>query len=80
METTPEYQAKMLKKALLDICQTLREHPLDMDWHCEDMERMAILAGGTDRDPKGLEYAAYFLQKAKEEIAKEEEENETSMS
>lgn len=79
MQTTPEYQAKMLKRALLDVCQTLREHPLDMDWHCEDMERMAILAGGRDRDPKGLEYAVYFLQKAKEEIA-EEEKNETSMS
>lgn len=79
MQTTPEYQAKMLKRALLDVCQILREHPLDMDWHCEDMERMAILAGGRDRDPKGLEYAVYFLQKAKEEIA-EEEKNETSMS
>lgn len=79
MPTTPEYQVKMLKRALLNVCQLLRDHPIDMDWHCEDMERLAILAGGRDRDPKGLEYAAYFLQKAKEEIAKEEK-NETSMS
>lgn len=79
METTSEYKVKMLKQALLDVCQVLREHPVDMDWHFEDMERVAILSGGIDRDPKGLEYAAYFLQKAKEEIAKEEK-NETSMS
>ena len=72
METTSEYQVKMLKQALLDVCQVLREHPLDMDWHFEDTERIAILSGGRDRDPKGLEYAAYFLQKAKEKIAKEE--------
>ena len=80
MKTTSEYQVKMLKQALLDICQVIREHPLDMDWHFEDMERIAILSGGRDRDPKGLEYAAYFLQKAKEKIAKEEEKNETDLS
>lgn len=80
METTSEYKVKMLKQALLDVCQVLREHPLDMDWHLEDMERVAILSGGRDRDPKGLEYAAYFLQKAKEKIAKEEEKNETDLS
>ena len=51
-----------------------------MDWHFEDMERLAILSGGIDRDPKGLEYAAYFLQKAKEKIAKEEEKNEADLS
>ena len=51
-----------------------------MDWHLEDMERLAILSGGIDRDPKGLEYAAYFLQKAKEKIAKEEEKNEADLS
>ena len=80
MKTTSEYQVKMLKQALLDVCQALREHPLDMDWHFEDMERLAILSGGRDRDPKGLEYAVYFLQKAKEKIAKEEEKNETNLS
>lgn len=79
MQTTPEYKVKMLKRALLDVCQVLRDHPLDLDWHCEDNKRLEILAGGRDRDPKGLEYATYFLQKAKAEIA-EEEENETSMS
>ena len=80
MKTTSEYQVKMLKQALLDVCQVIREHPLDMDWHFEDMERVAILSGGRDRDPKGLEYAAYFLQKAKEKIAKEEEKNEADLS
>lgn len=80
MKTTSEYQVKMLKQALLDVCQVIREHPLDMDWHFEDMDRIAILSGGRDRDPKGLEYAAYFLQKAKEKIAKEEEKNETDLS
>ena len=80
METTSEYKVKMLKQALLDVCQAIREHPLDMDWHFEDMERLAILSGGIDRDTKGLEYAAYFLQKAKEKIAKEEEKNEADLS
>ena len=79
-ETTSEYKVKMLKQALLDVCQAIREHHLDMDWHFEDMERLAILSGGIDRDPKGLEYAAYFLQKAKEKIAKEEEKNEADLS
>ena len=80
METTSEYKVKMLKQALLDVCQVLREHPVDMEWHFEDMERVAILSGGIDRDPKGLEYATYFLQKAKEKIAKEEEKNEADLS
>lgn len=80
METTSEYKVKMLKQALLDVCQVLREHPVDIDWHFEDMERVAILSGGIDRDPKGLEYAAYFLRKAKEKIAKEEEKNEADLS
>ena len=80
METTSEYKVKMLKQALLDVCQVLREHPVDMDCHFEDMERVAILCGGIDRDPKGLEYAAYFLQKAKEKIAKEEKKNEADLS
>lgn len=80
METTSEYKVKMLKQALLDVCQVIREHPLDMDWHFEDMERVAILSGGRNRDPKGLEYAAYFLQKAKEKIVKEEEKNEADLS
>ena len=80
METTLEYKVKMLKQALLDVCQVLREHPVDMDWYFEDMERVAILSGGIDRDPKGLEYAAYFLQKAKEKIAKEEGKNEADLS
>ena len=48
MQTTPEYKVKMLKRALLDVCQVLREHPIDVDWHCEDKERLAILAGGRE--------------------------------
>ena len=52
METTSEYKVKMLKQALLDVCQVIREHPLDMDWYFENMERIAILSGTEIETPR----------------------------
>ena len=59
-----EKKYKLLAKAYKEICKTLREHPVDMDWYTEDETRFAILYGGNERDPEGIEWGIYFLERA----------------
>ena len=68
---TDEQRILVLRETVYAMGKLLREHPIDMDWYCEDPQRMKILAGGTARDPEGKEYANYFVycthQRLKEE-------------
>lgn len=66
---TIEQQNKILLKALLLIGEYLRKNPpgnLDDIWSEPGM--INILTGGAVRDPKGTEWVAYYIKKAKKEL------------
>ena len=63
-----EEKYKLLYQAYKEICKMLREHPVDIEWYLEDDHRFAILLGGNDRDPQGMEWGMYFMEQV---IAKE---------
>lgn len=68
---TDAQRVLVLREAVYNMGKLLREHPIDMDWYCEDPRRMKILAGGTNRDPEGKEYANYFVYCAHQKLTEE---------
>lgn len=66
-----EQKFLVMKTALEMICKVLRQHPTEMDWYLEDMERLQILTGGSERDPEGKEWTNYFVIKAYEQLKAE---------
>lgn len=63
-----EEKVLILQEALNQVCKVLREHQTEMDWYLEDMDRIARLTGGSQRDPEGKEWAEYFIVKAYEKL------------
>ena len=62
----------VVREALYQMAKILRRFPpMEMDWFCEDMNRLRILTGGTDRDPEGKEWVNYFLNSAYQKLKEE---------
>lgn len=57
----------VLKEALYRAAQLIRENPPEMDLLLENPEMLKIVCGGMARDPKGTEWANYFVKKVVEE-------------
>jgi hypothetical protein len=57
----------IFKEALYKAGQMLRENPPQMDLLLENPEMLRIVCGGNARDPKGREWANYFVKKVVEE-------------
>jgi hypothetical protein len=59
----------VIREAVYQMAKVLRKYPpMEMDWFYEDMQRLSILAGGTERDPEGKEWVNYFLNSAYQEL------------
>ena len=74
-QPTVENQLKILKKAVFLMgqhCRNIAANP-SLDTYFNDMELLQILIGGNDRDPEGKEFVYYFVNKALQELDKEEE-------
>ena len=52
--------------ALMDMGKFLRENPPPLECNIPFEIYIKILTGGFDRDPNGLEFVSYFLNKAEE--------------
>ena len=61
----------VLQRAVRLMSKLLRDHPIEMDWYLEDTDRLAMLVGGSERDPKGEEIANYFVLAAHKELTEE---------
>ena len=68
---TDAQRVLVLREAVYNMGKLLREHPIETDWYLEEPQRLAILAGGTARDPEGKEWANYFVFKAHEKLTEE---------
>lgn len=69
---TLEEKNQILYQALCKACNVLRAcPPYDLDWFFKDPERLKILQGGSERDPQGKEWLAYFVNQAIAESGKE---------
>jgi hypothetical protein len=61
----------VLQRAIRLMSKVLRDHPVVMDWYLEDPDRIAMLTGGSARDPQGEEIASYFVLAAHKELTEE---------
>ena len=68
---TDAQRVVVLREAIYMMAKVLREHPVEMDWYLEDMNRMPILTGGIARDPEGKEWANYFVVEAHRKLAEQ---------
>ena len=57
----------IFKEALYKAGELLRENPPQMDLLLENPDMLRIVCGGGVRDPKGTEWANYFVKKVLEE-------------
>jgi hypothetical protein len=66
---------QILGVALQMACKFIRENPAsNLDAYLKfGKETVFVLAGGTERDPEGKEFAELFIIKAIEQIGKAEE-------
>lgn len=69
---TDKQRILVLREAIYMMAKVFREHPIETDWYLEESQRLALLAGGTARDPEGKEWANYFVFKAHEKLKEEE--------
>lgn len=69
---TLEEKYEALRRAIFEMGKFMRQNPpAVLDGYYDDMELLAVLAGGSQRDPNGEEYCFYFVNKAIKEIEKE---------
>lgn len=64
---TLEQKNQILFDALKAAGTFFRQYPPAEMPHDEYADMIGVIAGGRDRDPVGLEFMAYFVQKAKVE-------------
>ena len=63
-----EKEKEILKLAFLKACEYIRENPPGSISTTIPFEsQIALLAGGSKEDPKGLRYATYFLKEAEKD-------------